>query len=928
MKKIDSVMNLILDTFSVKHLIDSVQNNNSIGIDAAVVQEKLGIVRNNASTILNQLWKDTRLVKINSRPVTFIPRTVIEKLQQDYTFELKDTYTAEDLKNALKRPIQQNIADPFQHLLGSSSSLLNQIGQAKAAIIYPPKGLHTLILGEGGVGKTTFAHAMYEYGMQNRAVIASEFPFIAFNCADYFNNPQLLLSQLFGYVKGAFTGAEQEKYGLVEKANGGILFLDEVHRLPPSGQEMLFYLMDKGEYHRLGESTKRTSNVLIIAATTEEPSCALLSTFLRRIPVIITLPPFREKPISEKIEIIENFFYCEAVNLNMRIIVSPEVLKAIAISDFKSGNIGQLRSEIKLLCAKSFLQHLQNNQEILVDFKMLDKEIREGLFHYAKVDNGIQTYLNMFSENIIISPNDDKEYYPLTVNTDIYDLIIKKLDSLKMQGLSKESIDQELSVEIENYFSSIMKHFAASRLNIQHLYKLVPQEIVDVAVEFIHVAQSELLTKFNNKFVFGLAFHIQALLKRIAEGKNITNPHMGKIKREYPEEFNTAKGLVKKLGEKFGVIIPEDEKGFLALLLSNNKLETRYDDKIGIIVVCHGDSTASSITNVANTLLNTEWVKAIDMPLDATITEIYNKVRTAAMAINRGKGILLLVDMGSLLNFTGQLMNETGIKIKTIDNVSTLLVLEALRNVLYKNDDLKTLYHSLTPKKSGQIMYSPDKNTKKAILTVCVTGQGSSIMAKNILDGLLKNRYQGQVEIIVTNYLDAEKTLQQVSKTYEVIAVVGNIKPELNIPYFPINKLIDENFQKQFLKFLNTTIQNNSNTAKHSKSVYELSKEMLEQYVKYINPKLAVVNIKKFIEQINYITKDHNDILDLIVHMGCMLDRCIHKDEVKFDTIAVFIKKHRQQFYEVRAAVDNLEKEYDITINDDEVCYIIKIINR
>ena len=66
---------------------------------------------------------------------------------------------------------------------------------------------------------------------------------------------------MFGHVKGAFTGADTDKIGLVEKANGGILFLDEVHRLPPDGQEMLFYLMDKGEYNRLGDGSKRKSNV-------------------------------------------------------------------------------------------------------------------------------------------------------------------------------------------------------------------------------------------------------------------------------------------------------------------------------------------------------------------------------------------------------------------------------------------------------------------------------------------------------------------------------------------------------------------------------------------------------------------------------------------------------------------------------------------
>ncbi len=64
---------------------------------------------------------------------------------------------------------------------------------------------------------------------------------------------------------GAFTGADQETEGLVEKANHGILFLDEIHRLPPEGQELLFYLMDTGQYRKMGEAnTIRKADILII----------------------------------------------------------------------------------------------------------------------------------------------------------------------------------------------------------------------------------------------------------------------------------------------------------------------------------------------------------------------------------------------------------------------------------------------------------------------------------------------------------------------------------------------------------------------------------------------------------------------------------------------------------------------------------------
>ncbi len=924
MKKSDRIMQFIKDTLTYHELLNAVQLGRNPGIDAMRIQNELGIVRNNASTLLNQLWKEKRLVKINSRPVTFLPHSLIATLQNE-SLKNKTILTLAELNAALATVSLEQKGDPFLRLLGHTGSLANQIGQSKAAIVYPPKGLHTLILGESGVGKTTFADAMHAYGMVIKHQTPETYPLVTFNCADYFNNPQLLLSQLFGHVKNAFTGADRDKAGLVERANGGILFLDEIHRLPPDGQEMLFHLMDKGEYSRLGETgAKRNSNLLIIGATTESPDKALLATFIRRIPVTITLPSFSEKPISEKVEIIDHFFYIEALNLSKQIILTPDVLKALAIFPFKIGNIGQLRSEIKLLCAKAFLQHLQNNQTITIEFSMLSKDIREGLFDYAKQDPATKNYLNMFSENVIISPSQDLNPYPFEMKNDIYELISHQMDDLKRQGLSNDNINEALKNQVEEYFCSIMKNFHSARPNIDTLYKLIPREIVDATSELIEFAQHYLVTKFNNKFIFGLSFHIQALLKRIEEGRSVPNPHLSKIKRENPKEFQLARELVKTLSEKFGVVIPEDEKGFLALLLAHNRLEAPNGDKIGIIVVCHGDTTATSMANVARLLLNTEWIKAIDMPLNATISETYSKVKSTAMAIHRGKGIILLVDMGSLLQFEEQLMTDTGIKVKTIDQVSTPLILEVLRSVLYKQDDLDTLFHTLTNQKTAAL--TPAKKMQTALLSVCITGQGSSLIAKNILEELIKSRYKEEVKVVAVDYLNAQKQLSDLQQHYQVVAAVGNINPGLSIPYFSINKLLDTAYQEQLFQLLDSSLQGLAIPAATSKTVYETAKDMLEKYVKYVNPKLAVVNIKKCLSKLPYIPDNQDLLLDLIVHMGCMLDRCLHKDAVVFENMHSFIKENQPEFEQTRQVLDSLAKEYDTVINNDEVCYIVKII--
>ena len=89
------------------------------------------------------------------------------------------------------------------------------------------------------MGKSFLAELMYQYA-RTTGNFKPNMPFYQFNCADYAENPQLLLAQLFGYRKGAFTGATEEKKGIVEQCDGGILFLDEVHRLPPRARRSCF----------------------------------------------------------------------------------------------------------------------------------------------------------------------------------------------------------------------------------------------------------------------------------------------------------------------------------------------------------------------------------------------------------------------------------------------------------------------------------------------------------------------------------------------------------------------------------------------------------------------------------------------------------------------------------------------------------------
>lgn len=424
--RVHNALKELSEKLKYKHLTD--WNLNEYTTEA--LAEVLNLSRANVSHDLNELVKAGKVFSIKSRPVIFFDKAIIEEKFNVLVMERK-LKNMEQLLELISKPENHNHSDHMgdvclnvnaDELIGYSGSLKEQIEQGKSAILYPPNGLHMLLTGSTGVGKTLFAKLLHKMGIECGR-FNCQTPFVMFNCADYSNNPQLLMSQLFGHVKGAYTGADKDKVGLIEKADNGILFLDEIHRLPQEGQEMLFSILDDGHFRRLGESeSERNVRVLIIGATTEDVGEVLLETYIRRIPVVIKFPNLKDRPLEERESLVKFFFWEESKKIKNEIIVTKEILSIFMLYSCP-GNIGQLKSDIQLVCANAYLRYItKQTDEIKVDRRVLTAKMKiahQNIYAYLAEENNGQSLVNVTGEWTTADYSKDNDQSILSTEQDI-----------------------------------------------------------------------------------------------------------------------------------------------------------------------------------------------------------------------------------------------------------------------------------------------------------------------------------------------------------------------------------------------------------------------------------------------------------------------------------------------------------------------------
>ncbi len=259
----------------------------------------------------------------------------------------KERKRALHLKTALSRIKKES------PIIGQSREFHNSMELVKS---YADTDFHVLITGESGTGKELVAEQLHKGSSRAKK------PFLVQNCSAI---PETLLeSELFGYKKGAFTGATRDKVGLFEAADGGTVFLDEIGDMPMSTQAGLLRVLQKNEIKPLGETRVKHIDVRIVAATNKDMKQMIVENQFRqdlyyRLSVLpVHLPPLRER--REDIPLLtKHFLDTEAAKADMpEKKVVPEAMQHLVAYEWP-GNIRELENLIRYLMVTTPGEYIQ-----------------------------------------------------------------------------------------------------------------------------------------------------------------------------------------------------------------------------------------------------------------------------------------------------------------------------------------------------------------------------------------------------------------------------------------------------------------------------------------------------------------------------------------------------------------------------------------
>lgn len=854
----------------------------SMGLSTQYLSEKLDIQRANVSRILNQLVKEGVVEKTQGRPVLY------------------------RLKNNESHLKEKSC---FNSLIGYDGSLKNCVQLAKAAMLYPQRCLRTIICGPSGCGKYYFVKLMYMFAKEN-GVLKADAPFIHLDCSNYADDDKLI-QDLFN---------KNGKVNLFEKAREGVMLIEHIELMPARVRSILLeYLANDNEQ----------SEIVFICTCNDDVPTNVISSLSNQIPVRINMNSYNSKKMEERLMFVRHFFLIESACVKRSLHINAELLHCLLMYECKD-NIKQLKRDIRMGTANAYVREFDSEKDTLtLTMSDFPEHVRKGILNYKAHRKELQALIPenfryIFSDGDIQKEELDQEGYEDT----IYDIVNRKVKDLNERGLSRKDISMIINADMENEFKKYSTNLTKQVVNIDELSKVVSEKLIYMVSDFLDKVSFKCERIFSDSILYGLCLHLHSTILRTEQKQQLKSSQIAEVVKKYPVEYSLSVDFVSSIEEEYNTQLPIDEVVFITMFLCDKFYENEYRQRPVLLIAMHGNSSASSISTCVNDLLKETIAYSFDLPLHVSPQEGYDLLKKTMLEIDRGSGIIFMYDMGSLKFMSEMIAQEMGISIELIEMPVTLLALDYARKCLMGRtlDEVVSNINTRVILKEGyyQKNITNDSDTK-AIVTLCMSGQGGAVQMKQYIEEVLDEIPVNVIPLAISNNDELLKEINRIRKTQEICCVVGTFNPNIYpyIPFVSVSSLFGTE-RRKLKKLLHLH---------HRDYLHE------EGFFDYLNEQLHELDMRDIhkllpdiINQLELLIDEdfsQDQCVGLFIHIACNINRSVGKQEpIKNSQTVKIQEQYPNLFEDIKKTIKPLEKKFRIRMTNDEIASILSYMKK
>lgn len=858
------------------------------------ISYQFSISRSLTSQYLNELCKDEALIKVSSRPVYYFYRKSLEKKYM-VTLEQSEYYNMSDLMNVIANSKRKE--DSFHDVIGYDGSLFHCIAQLKSALMYPPNGLPIVLQGDKHVEKRFLVKKLFQY-CQSKNLLKKHAKLI---CKEVVSEEsEQLYQQLF-----------TQEDNLLDAGNGGLIYITNAVALNSKTQRKL------AEYIQNNAGKQSTRIILGLESATYEQLEESLQT---AIPLVCQLPSWNQRSRQEREEFVLHFFKKEEQRLQKQIRMSETLFMTLMEQDFLS-NVDEVKNTIRSICVNAWLNHEKD--------EVLDVTLQH-LPAFLPIEKEQNKWRMTANGSFLV---DERNHH-----SDAIKKMLNFFDQLMDCHISYQQTHASFAQFCEQGLDLLREYYD---------FIVFDSRYEDERLRLAEEKMNQVLHNVEKQYQIKLPLNCVFVLTRIAcamsckhsassvweqQRKNDVTDCMKTLMHQLPTETMMAMEMRKCLSTSMDIHLSDGNLIFLILNIHFYNQDIRKQEICGLIV-SHGYSTASSIADACNQLLQANVFKSIDMPLDIQVEQIIHQIEDFIQLYPYYKQLVLMVDMGSLIELGHKLNADMTIGI--INNISTGLALDIGSSIL-QQVELKEILESACAHATCEYQIINRKTKEKAIVFTNDAGlKVSQRMVKLFQDSLMKPI---DLKFIAYDYDLLASNLEDdpLFETYDVRLMVKPYTLELHhVPSLSLEEIVGFQQIERLHSVLADYLSQTEIDLFNQQLLKNFSLQSVMENLTILNPNRLLDNISDAVQQLQHLMsrKFHSKtIAGIYIHISFLMERLVtknaietHKDLGQFvESQAVFINDVKKSFegmlthYNVELPISEVAYLYDYILHDEE----------